>query len=203
MMFFQDTRSIGVVFWIAAILYLVEAILVLQGSQVETLTGYPETITDKSGFCYVIGFGSLISAAIYLLNAHRVMSQKRTRLDVLRRYVLTIGLCTLVDGITAGLSVYLYTNDPDAGIYVTIITIVLSIFLVLISKSIVNGKKGTGKKIVWAILVIAFAMMLINSLLPANNYWQYAENIANVLIAFFMLTMILDSGVRTEMGVKA
>ena len=203
MMFFQDTRSIGVVFWIAAILYLVEAILVLTGAHVENLTNFPEIITDKQGFCFIIGFGSLLSAAIYLLNAHRIMSQKRARLDVLRRYVLTIGLCTLVDGIAAGLSVYLYTNDPDAGIYVTVITIVLSIFLILISNSITNGKKGAGKKVVWAILVIAFALMLINALQAADNYWQYAENIANVLIAFFMLSMIFDRDVRSEMGVKA
>ncbi len=203
MMFFQDTRSIGVVFWIAAILNLVETIVVLSVLLFDNMTDFSEIITNREGFYFVIGIGALLSAAIYLLNAHRMMSRKMSRLEILRRYVLTVGLCALIDGISVGLSVYLYTSDPDAGIVMTVFTLILSVILILLSMYIANGKKGVGKKVVWAILVIVFGMMLITSLMPAENYWQYAENITNVLIAFFMLTFVLDREVRIDMGVQS
>ena len=52
-------------------------------------------------------------------------------------------------------------------------------------------------------MVIAFILMAIGALTPAENYWEYIENIAHLLIAFFMLALIADGDIRTEMGVKS
>ena len=200
MLFLQDTRSIGLIFWIVVALLLINAAAVIAGTVFEDAVDIPDYVTDRDMYCLLIGAGSLISAAIYGLNAHRVMSKKMTRLEVLHGYVLTVGLCTAAGGVFGGLAEYLYTSDPESGIVITAVTIVLGLIVILISMAIVNGKKGFMKKVIWAILVISFILMLIDALIPADNYWTYAEHIAHLLIAFFMLAFILDSGIRREMG---
>ncbi len=69
--------------------------------------------------------------------------------------------------------------------------------------SIDNGKKGALKKLIWAVLVAAFVLMAVDSVLPADNYWQFAEHIAHLLIAFFMVMFISDREVMVEMGARS
>ena len=200
MMFLQDTRSIGLVFWIVVALLLFNAAAMLAGLLPLDLVDIPDYVTDETMYCLLVGGGSLISAVIYAKNAHNVMSKKMARVEVVRRYVLTVGLCTLLGGVMGGLAEYLFTDDPDSGLLITVATIILGIMVLLISMIIANDRKGPMKKAVWAVLVIAFVLMAIGALLPADNYWEYAENISHLLIAFFMLAFITDSDVRKEMG---
>ncbi len=203
MMFFHDTRSIGLVFWIVVVLLIINSVIVLLGTFMDDMITVPDYVTDVQMYCLVIGVGNLISAAIYAVNAHRVMSRKNTKLEVLRNYVMTVGLCTLVGAFTEGIAEYMFTEEREIGLMITGIGIVLGIIIILIALVIANGKKSFGKKVIWAILVIAFVLLLIDALLPADNYWEYAENIAHLLISFFMLAFILDSEVKTEMGAKS
>lgn len=203
MMFFQDTRSIGLVFWIVVVLLLINAAIVFLGFFFEDLVNLPDYVVEEKLYCLLIGAGSLISAIIYARNAHKVMSVKMTRLQVLRSYVLTVGLCTVLGGVFGGLAVYLATSEPTSGIILTVATIVIGLFVILISIPIGNGKKGILKKAIWVILVIAFVLMALDALLPASTYWEFAENVAHLLIAVFMLAFILDGDVRKEMGVKS
>jgi hypothetical protein len=202
MIFFKDTRSIGVVFWAVTVLLGFNAVMVLLGAFTDDMVELPDYVTDAKMYCLLIGIGSLISALLYALIAHRVMSKKMTMLEVLRSYVLTIGMCTVIGGAFAGAAIYLCTNMEDAALIATIVSLVLGIFILLMGFAIGNGKKGFIKKVIWFILVIAFIVMFVNALLPADNYWQFAQHIANVLIAFFMLLFIVDEEVRIDMGAK-
>jgi MFS family permease len=203
MMFFQDTRSIGLVFWIVVALLLFNAIAVILGGFIEDIVVVPDYVTDKQMFCLVIGIGSLLSAIIYGMNAHKVMSKKLTRLEVLRNYVMTVGICTTIGGVFSGLALYLFTNEPASGILIAVITIIIGLIVVGIASVLANGKKGFLKKVIWAILVIAFVLMALNALIEADNYWEFAEDIAHLLLAVFMLAFITDSDVRKEMGAKS
>jgi len=203
MMFFHDTRAIGLVFWIVVVLLIINSVIVLLGTFMDDMITVPDYVTDVQMYCLAIGVGNLISAAIYAVNAHRVMSRKNTKLEVLRNYVMTVGLCTLVGAFTEGIAEYMFTEEREIGLMIAGIGIVLGIIIILIALVIANGKKSFGKKVIWAILVIAFVLLLIDALLPADNYWEYAEDIAHLLISFFMLAFILDSEVRTEMGAKS
>ena len=203
MMFFQDTRSVGIVFWIVVFLLLIYAVILIIGALSEELVVTPEYVYDERRFGLAIGISSVVSAVIYGLNAHRMMCRKWSRIEVLRSYVLTVGLCTLIEGLGESVAVYFFTEEAEIALAMAVITAVLAFVIVLISMVIAKGKKGIVKMIIWAILVIAFVLMVLDSLTPAENYWEYASHIAHLLIGFFMLSLLLDRDVRTEMGVRA
>jgi hypothetical protein len=203
MKFFQDTRSIGLIFWIAVALQLFNSVAAIVGAFVDDLVILPEEVTDSRMFCLLLGIGNLLCAIIYAVNAHRVMSKKLTRMTVLRNYVRTVGMSNLVGGISEGLAVYLYTDDPTSGMPLTIITIVIAIIILLIAIVLSSEKKGILKKIVWVVLVIAFLLMAIDALMESDNYWTYAEKVAQLLIAVFMILLITDGDVMKEMGAKS
>ncbi len=203
MMFFQDTRSIGLIFWIVAILLMINAAIILLGAFTEDIVLIPDYVTDVQMYCLLAGFGSLIVSLLYAARAHKAMSKKNTRMEILHGYVLTVGLCSLLGNSIVGLAEYLYTDQPENGMILTGFSILMGIIVVLVAFVITNGKKGLFKKVIWAILVIAFVLMAIGALTPAENYWEYIEHIAHLLIAFFMLALIADGDIRTEMGVKS
>ena len=161
----------------------------------------PDYVTDRSVYCLTIGVGSLLYAVIYAKNAHDVMSRKMTRVEVVRKYLMTVGLCTTAGGVLWALAEYLFTDQPENGLVIAVATIVAGAVILSISAVVANGKKGPAKKVAWGILLVAFAVMAVCALLPAENYWDYAKNISHLLIAFFMLAFITDFEVRKEMGV--
>jgi hypothetical protein len=202
MMFFEDTRSIGLIFWIVAVLMAINAVMLLAGAFLDDMVEIPDKVTDGRMFCLLTGAGSAASAIIYACNAHRTMAVRRSRLEVVRSYVRVIGLCTLIGGICGGLALYLYTDEPTLGFYVALVTIVISAIVLGIAGIIANGKKGPVKKVVWGILIVAFALMALEALTEADDYWEFAEHIAHMIIAVFMISFIADGDVRREMGVS-
>jgi len=202
-MFFQDTRSIGLVFWIVVGLQLFTGVTMLLAIFMDGLVILPDEVLDHDMYCITMGVGSLVTAAMYGYNAHKVMSRSMSRIKVLRDYVVTVGLCTLLGGIFNGGAMYLFTSEPLLGIMMTMGTIVTGIIVTIVGMIIDNGKRGILKKIIWAILVIAFALMFVFSLLEAGSYLEFADNVAHLLLSFFMLALITDSEVRKEMGAKS
>ena len=203
MMFFEDTRSIGLIFWIAAALLILNAAIVILGAFTDDIVIIPDYVTDEKMYCLVAGIGSAIIAFLYALKAHRTMSRKNTRIEILRSYIMTVGLGTLLGGFFTGLAEFLYTDHPAGGMIVTAISIIIGAIIILVAFSVTNGKKGFMKKFIWFILVIAFALMALNGIEPAEDYWEYAENISHLIIAVFMLALISDNDVRKEMGAKS
>ena len=203
MMFFEDTRSIGLIFWIVAAFLMINAAIVLLGAFTVDVVMIPDYVTDFRMYCLTVGIGSVVVAVLYAMKAHKTMSKKNTRMEILRSYIMTVGLCTLLGDTFTGVAEYLYTDHPVDGMITTGITIAIGIIVILIAFVITNGKKGFLKKVIWAILVISFVLMAIEALMPAENYWEYAENISHLIIAVFMLALITDSEVRTEMGAKS
>ena len=87
--------------------------------------------------------------------------------------------------------------------YITGITIVLGIIIILMALAITNGKKGLLKKVIWVILAVSFTLMAIEALLPAENYWEYIEHVSDLIIAIFMLLLVAEVEVRIAMGAKS
>ena len=203
MMFFEDTRSIGLIFWIVAALLMINAAIVLLGAFTDDVVMIPDYVTDFRMYCLISGIGSVVVAILYAMKAHKTMSKKKTRMEIRRSYILTVGLCTLLGDSFMGVAEYLYTDHPVDGMITTGVTIAIGIIVILVAFVITNGKKGFLKKVIWAILVIAFVLRALEALLPAENYWEYTEHVAHLRIATFMLVLIADSDVRTEMGAKS
>ncbi|AMK14338.1 hypothetical protein AUP07_1301 [methanogenic archaeon mixed culture ISO4-G1] len=131
------------------------------------------------------------------------MSKKNTQLELLRSYVMVVGLGTFLGDSFMGVAEYLYTDHPEEGMIITGITIVLGIIIILMALAITNGKKGLLKKVIWAILAVSFTLMAIEALLPAENYWEYIEHVSDLIIAIFMLLLVADVEVRIAMGAKS
>lgn len=203
MMFFEDTRSIGLIFWIVAALLIVEAAIVLLGAFTDDIVLVPDYVTDAKMYCLVAGIGSAVVALLYAIKAHRTMSKKNTQLELLRSYVMVVGLGTLLGDSFMGVAEYLYTDHPEEGMIITGITIVLGIIIILMALAITNGKKGLLKKVIWVILAVSFTLMAIEALLPAENYWEYVEHVSDLIIAIFMLLLVADVEVRIAMGAKS
>ena len=201
MMFFQDTRSVGLIFWIVVGLLLLNGAVAFVNIFLDGFVDLPDEITDVQTYCLLMGTGSLVSALIYAKNAHRVMSKRLTKAEVLRGYVLTVGLCVLIGGIFEGLAIHLCVNDPMMGMVVTAASIVVGIVVALMSLTITGRRKGLLTKAVWFLLVIAFILMAIDALIPAETWWEFVNNVAHLLIAFFMIAFIADIEIRREMGV--
>ncbi len=203
MMFFEDTRSIGLIFWMVAALLIVEAAIVLLGAFTDDIVLLPDYVTDEKMYCLVAGIGSVVVALLYAIKAHRTMSKKNTQLELLRSYVMVVGLGTLLGDSFMGVAEYLYTDHPEEGMIITGITIVLGIIIILMALAITNGKKGILKKVIWVILAVSFTVMAIEALLPAENYWEYIEHVSDLIIAIFMLLLVADVEVRIAMGAKS
>ncbi len=203
MMFFQDTRSIGLIFWIVAALFVIDAAFVFLGAFYSEMVELPEYVTDAQGFCLVVGIGIAVTAVLYAMKAHHTMHKKNTRMELLQSYVRTVGLCSLLGDSFVGLAVYLFTNESLSGMWVTIATMILGVVLILVSSYIVNGRKGLLKKAIWVIIVVSFALMAIESLVPAENEWEFVDHVAHLVIAFFMLALLADRDIMTDMGVKS
>lgn len=202
-MFFQDNRSIGVIFWMVVILLLFNAAMVIASAFDNNLSEFPDYVTDRKNYCILTGAGSLISALIYGVIAHRVMSVNMARISIVRSYVMTVGLTTTIGGVFAGLATYQCTDQPLSALYITIASVALGVLVLLMSIYISKGRKGFLMKVIWIVIVAALILMAVNSLLPAENWWTFAQHVANLLIAFFMLMFITDENVRKEMGVTA
>jgi len=202
MIFFQDTRSIGMIFWIVAVVLAANAVMVLAAAFDFGSITIPDTVTDRRMFCLLTGIGSAAAAMIYAWNAHRTMSVRKSRLEVVRSYVMVIGLCTLIYGIFSGLAVFLYSDESVTGLAIALTTIILAAIVFAIAFVIGDGKKGPLKKVVWAILMIAFVLMALDAVMPAQDYWEFADHIAHLIIAVFMVSFIADADVRREMGVS-
>jgi len=200
MMFFQDTRSIGLVFWIVVALLLFDSGITFLCFFTDDMSSVPLYVSDPRLYCLLMAVGSLVTAAVYGLNAHRVMSKTLTRLKVISSYVTTVGICTLINGIVEGLALFMYTEDLPFGMMVTAATIVIGLIVIMTGLVLADGKKGLLKKIICAVLVISFVLMAADSLTEAANYSQYAVHIAHLLISVFMLMFITDREVRIEMG---
>ena len=202
MMFYKDARSLGIVFWGVVIFLLFTAATLLSGAVTEDLIEIPDAVTDRQMYCLCMGAGTLIAALICAINAHFVMTKKLTRLQMLRNFIIAVGVAVLVEGVLNAFAAYMYTDIESFIQYTTIATIAVGALLLLIGLAIGNGKKGFIKKVIWFFLVVAFILMAIKGILPAENVWQFAEHIAYVLIAFFMLIFVIDEEVRIEMGAK-
>ena len=201
MMFFQDTRAVGLVFWIVVILMLINAGMLLTEAFTKDMITVPDYVKDIRMYYLLIGIGSTLIGVVYAVIAHRIMSVRMTRIQVLRTYVAAVGMCAVIGGAFEGLAEYLYSDRTEFGITILALSLILGAMVMAIAAVIGNGKKGFMKKVIWVILVVALLLMAVKSLIPSEEYWGIINNIAHLMIAFFMLVFIADSDVRKDMGV--
>ncbi len=204
MWFFGNTRALGIIFLLVALLLLFDGILMITESVDITDIIPPDTpMRDSTTFSAVAGVGIIIAALLYALYAHMVMVGKLTgKITVLSHYVAVVGITTMVIIVSEGIGIYAAGGSYEDMEALTVLGVLFAIILLLVAYKVGHGKRGYLKMFLWVVLVIAFILMAAESLTEATDYGQYAEHIAHLLLAIFMILFLIDDEVRRDMGFK-
>ncbi len=206
MMFFENTRALGIVFWIVSVFLLLDGILLITDSfDVQYLNDMVtvEGDFDMHIFSLVAGLGSLIAAFVSMAFSHKVMMGRIDgKLRVLAYYVAVSGFTTAITLVSDGVGIYAGGGTYEDFESFTVFGIVYGVLLILIALKVNHGKKGPLKMALWCILILAFLLMAANALTPADDYADLAKHTADLLISIFMLIFLLDDVVRYDMGFR-
>ena len=205
MSFFDDTQKLGLVLIIVGILSIISAIFMIVCGFVDdliTITIGDEELdgNDKTIYCVICGIGNLIGGIIYFIFAKKVRSGAiSAKIDVLATYVRTVGVVYLITHIFSAAATAAI-GEVAAGIIAAIVGIIIALIIIFIAGKINDGQQGTGHKIIWVLLVIAFIIMLIVSILACITIVGIIEGICGVLISLFMLGFLFDGEVKSQLG---
>ncbi len=204
MWFFGNTRALGIIFLLVALLLLFDGIIMMTEAVDLTDIIPPDTpMSDSTAFATVAGAGIIFAALLYIVYAHRVMIGKLTgKINVLSQYVAVVGITTMVIIVSEGIGIYAAGGSYEDMETIARLGFAFAIILLLVAYRIGSGKRGDVKRFRWAVLVIAFVLMALESLTEAADYGQYAEHIAHLLLAIFMILFLIDDEVRRDMGFK-
>ena len=206
MSFFDNTKTLGLVLMIVGILSLISAIILIVAGFVDDLIDVEvggETLidNDKMLYCVISGVGAIICALIYFAFGQKVRSGAiSAKIDVLATYVRTVGIVFLIGGIFGAIAAVAAGVDLGTAIVSAIISIIVALIILFIAGKINDGKQSTGDKIIWIILVIAFILMLIGSIMEVLIIVTILEGICGILISLFMLAFLFDNDVKKEMN---
>ncbi len=206
MMFFENTRALGIVFWIVSAFLLLDGILLLTDSfDVQYLSDLVDATEefDPHTFSLFTGIGSIVAAVISMVFSHKVMMGRIDgKLRVLAYYVAVAGLTTMAILISEGIGVYAGGGTYEDMENLSIYGIVYGLILILISLKVNRGKKGPLKMFLWCVLMVAFIAMAAGALSPSGDYSELARHTADLLISIFLIIFLLDDEVRRDMGFK-
>lgn len=202
MLFFENEKILGLVFWIVAVVFIMDSFIIMLAPFGFITVDIPQG-TDIMIYCLVTGAGCLVAALLYAWNAHRVMVGKVAgSVQILSQYVMIVGLTTMIMLCADAVGTIVAYGSLDEGMIKIVAAVIFYIVLIAVAYKIGRGKKGLLKEFLWAILIIAFVLMAVFNVLPVESYEELASSIAHLIIAIFMLLFLLDTGVREEMGFK-
>ena len=113
MWFFGNSKSLGFIFELVGLIMLITSVLYITEGYAEVGISLPPTVSDVSSYCLLIGFGGLVASIIYIVNAHRIMiGTVSKKVDVLSKYIVTVGITTFFASGAEYLASYLYDREP-------------------------------------------------------------------------------------------
>lgn len=203
MAFFGNTKALGIMFEIVGVLLIIFLLIdVING--INLLHGSGPDFNDADTRALLITkIGSILGAAIYVIYANQVMKgEVREKLDVVAGYVKVVGIAGLVTifAIILGSGI-LDNGDISAVAPQWVADVAVCVIITALGFKINNRKVGTRKRILWGILVIAFAVMIVLNLLPANTESEFVSHIVHLIIAVFMIMLLADNDVKIGMGI--
>ncbi len=206
MMFFENTRALGIVFWIVSAFLLLDGILLITDSfDVQYLSDMVDTTEefDPHTFALITGIGSIVAALVSMVFSHKVMMGRIDgKLRVLAYYVAVAGLTTTVILVSEGIGVYVGGGSYEDMEALSVYGIVYGLILILISLKVNSGKKGPLKMFLWCRLMVAFIGMAAGAPSPAEDYSELARHTADLLTSIFLIIFLLDDEVRRDMGFR-
>ena len=180
---------------------VIDAILAIVLGFVDVSEDVKAGVPNWTIYCVLGGIGSLICAALYCMFAMKVyngtFSQK---IVILEKYVMIVGLTTALGGIFNAIASIAGGQDVGGAIVGAIISVVIGLIIMFIATKINDGKETVGDSIIWILLLIAFIILLIASVLAMFSIVGILDGIAHLLIALFMIAFLFDADVKKKMN---
>lgn len=194
MSFIDNQKIVGWAFFIVGILLLVMAVVSLYSCIGE----------DNAAGKIIVCIGVLVAAILYTLFGNKVRTGSISgKVDVLGNYVNIVGATVIVEAIFAVIGGIIIGEDTMSMIGGGIILVIVGLIVMWAGRSVMDGKKTFGDKILWAILLIAFVVMFVLEFLEMDlgSAVSIISGVLHLLIYLFMIGYLLDGEVRDAMGV--
>lgn len=194
MSFIDNQGIVGWAFLIVGVLLLAMAVVGL----------YDCTGEDNVAGNAVVYIGVLLAAILYTLFGNRVRTGSISgKVDVLGSYVNIVGVTIVVEAVFAVVGGLILGEDAASLIGGGIILVVIGLIVMWAGKSVMDGRKTFGDKVLWAILVVAFAVVLVAQILYMDfgDAVSIVDGVLHIVIYVFMIAYLLDGEVRGAMGI--
>lgn len=192
MSFFDDTKNVGLMMFIIAILNLVIALV-----QIADGATRDEETLKKAGFV-IIGIGSLIAAFIFFKFGNGVRTGSVSgKLDVVAGFVTTVGIMTIVKGIFEIVGGACINTNYLAG---GIVELIFGLIVFYCGKRINDGKTTGFDNVLWILLVIIFFLLMLASLVYlAGGLILIVKGICSFIMYLCILSFMFDKEVKSAM----
>lgn len=192
MSFFDDTKNVGLMMFIIAILGLIQAVL-----QIVNGATYDGETVKKVGYV-IIGIGALIGAIIFFKFGNSVRTGSVSgKLDVVAGFVQTVGYMTVVSSIFAIIGGALVGAEFAAG---GVVLLIVGAIVLYLGKKINDGKNTGADSVLWIILVIVFFIMMLASLAGLfGNIFDIIDGICSFIMYLCILLFMFDKEIKSAM----
>ena len=199
--FFDNTKIVGFAFVLVGIILIIDAVLTIVLGFVDVNDDLKEGIDNWTAYCVVSGIGSLICALLYAAFAFKVYKGEYSeKIVILEKYVRIVGLTIALGGVFNAIASIAGGQDIGGAIVGAIILLIIGLLIMFISTKINDGKQTVGDKVIWILLLIAFIIVLIASVLSMFSLAGIIDGIAHFIIALFMIAFLFDSDVKSKMN---
>ena len=199
--FFDNTKIVGIAFLVVGFMLLIDAVLGIILGFVDVSDDMKDGIKEWTLYCVIGGIGSCICATLYTIFAMKVykgiFSEK---IVILEKYVLIVGITTLIGGIFAGIATAVGGGDMAVALTAVILSVLIGALIIWIATQINDDKKTLADKVIWIILMVAFVILLIIGVLSLFSLAGIVDGIAHIIIALFMIAFLVDPEVRSKMN---
>ena len=198
-MAFFSAKNAGLAFMILAVVEAIVAVLmiVLSFMDIEDLKKY------STAYFIIVAVGALIAACLYFTFGKKVRNgEVSNKIDILAQYVKIVGIVTIVGGICTAVAEAVGLDDVSFGAALggAVISIILGLIIMFIASKINDGKQTTGDKIIWIILLVIFVLLIIAAVGEIITIIGAPVGICDLIIYVFMLTLLVDPEVKSEMN---
>ena len=202
MSFFSEPKNAGLAFMIIGLITIIGGIItvILGAMGYELDTGGDEPIKFAIGTA-IAAVGSIIYGCMQFGYGKKVRGGVvSAKIDILAAFVKLVGVGTIVTGVFSAIGSIVDGGELGTGLVSAIISIIIGLIIIWIGTKINDGKQTIADKIIWVILLIAFILCLIAAVLEIITIIGIITGICDLIIYVFMLILLFDSEVKSEMG---
>ena len=199
--FFDNHKIVGFAFMVVGMILVIDAILTIVLGFVDVNDDMKEGIDNWTIYCVLGGIGSLICAVLYTMFAMKVYNGVYSeKIVILERYVMIVGLTIALGGVFNAIASIAGGEDVGVALVAAVISVAIGLLIMFIATKINDGKQTVGDSIIWILLLIAFIIVMILSILMLFSLSTIIDGIAHLIIALFMIAFLFDPEVKKKMN---